>query len=1139
MMVVGRLWRTRFAEGQDKEGKGMDVYDPQTLGFMVFGGFMVVSAIGIALVSTLSMKETSYEEALAKHRHELGKSAQTQLSMKNKKKKALENKSKAKKKEERPNGNLPEPVAESASEPEPEPLAAPEPEPEPEPIATPDPVMVACAAPVAVEAAAPSPKKKKKVAKVAPAPAKPTVVPETIAKEVPIMVVPPVAIEVAPVTAAPTPVSSDTPTAPVAKAEELKAEAPAKKKKSKAKAESVVAAVDSADAPLLLPYKTLLSTVSSMTFSEGEAQRLIEVLSDKAGLNSWQLASQKGDPTAALKKQLEEKEKQLSTEQEGVTAAKNRLRELTKELSAEKSKTAKVETRLSSELSAHTQEITALQARMQASYQDHVAETQQLNLKIVSLQEQLDNGPVAQLARLQQENSILRDALNQATSQAESRQNAELAKLRQDCVRLNRDLGERTEALQADDEHRKCLEAKVAASVEQLAQFKACQAESEQAWQQRLEEVSQKLQKSQDTINTMQAQLDQAQQEAKAFAELQERMATTEAKLKEHFAELEDLKAQQAVVSAPLESPIEPPPKEQETVTDGVTETPTATNGNNSAEVEELKNSLITKEGQVAVLEEELQQLKVELELVKSSQTEDPQVNGVKEEEAQSSVEEQLDNTAAIELLQNSLKEKESIVTSLEEQLQTLRAKMEVESPADTEQLQSSLKERESQVASLEEELKQLREEMEQGKSANAESGSETEAEQPFECLEKDSQMLSLEEELQRLKEEMEQVRNKSNDLREKNWAAMEALTAAEKLNEERLAVAKGAQRVAEEALSSFQTEAQKALQMICPDVSLGAEQNNWLELLIQKAQATEIPQSQEVQQENLQPTDSEELLSKLGEAEESQKTLQAECEQYRTVLAETEGMLKDLQKSVEEEEHVWKLKIVEAEEQGQAALDQVKVLQQAAEDMKMNNESTDQLKEQVMLLEAQLEKQLESISFSQTYAEEVAQLKALLTKTQSQLETAQLEAQKQAKELSVVRQQLSETTEHVQSQEASESTQVQTQLEQVTNKLQTEEEMRQQLAVDFDQAQKCVTDLQTQMDQMKAAGDCSTGELKERLEKEKKLTKDLGQAATKLQQLLKATQEQLVKERDTVKTLQGQLVGKEEPEQSKEGTSV
>lgn len=41
--------------------------------------------------------------------------------------------------------------------------------------------------------------------------------------------------------------------------------------------------------------------------------------------------------------------------------------------------------------------------------------------QIQSLQDQLENGPKAQLARMQQENSILRDALNQATSQAESR----------------------------------------------------------------------------------------------------------------------------------------------------------------------------------------------------------------------------------------------------------------------------------------------------------------------------------------------------------------------------------------------------------------------------------------------------------------------------------------------------------------------------------------------------------------------------------------------------------------------------------------------------------------------------------------------------------------------------------------------
>ena len=44
-----------------------------------------------------------------------------------------------------------------------------------------------------------------------------------------------------------------------------------------------------------------------------------------------------------------------------------------------------------------------------------------VSLQIQSLQEQLDKGPSAQMVRLQQENSILRDALNQATSQSESK----------------------------------------------------------------------------------------------------------------------------------------------------------------------------------------------------------------------------------------------------------------------------------------------------------------------------------------------------------------------------------------------------------------------------------------------------------------------------------------------------------------------------------------------------------------------------------------------------------------------------------------------------------------------------------------------------------------------------------------------
>lgn len=54
------------------------------------------------------------------------------------------------------------------------------------------------------------------------------------------------------------------------------------------------------------------------------------------------------------------------------------------ELSAEKSRVANVETKLSSQLSKREQEMIALQARMQASYQDHVAQTQTLNAKVSS-----------------------------------------------------------------------------------------------------------------------------------------------------------------------------------------------------------------------------------------------------------------------------------------------------------------------------------------------------------------------------------------------------------------------------------------------------------------------------------------------------------------------------------------------------------------------------------------------------------------------------------------------------------------------------------------------------------------------------------------------------------------------------------
>ncbi|XP_042281494.1 ribosome-binding protein 1b isoform X4 [Thunnus maccoyii] len=630
----------------------MDVSDPQTLGFMVFGGFMVISAVAIVLVSTLSMKETSYEEALAKQRRQLVH-AQTQRGEKKKKDKISEKKSKAKKKEDRQDGKPSEPGSDGGEEPvvvtctepesdpepaaEPEPLPTPEPEPEPEP-ATAEPPS------------APSPKekkKKKKSAKVETA-----AVMETVAKEVLVMAVAPV-VDVAAVNVVTEPIA--------AKTEEPK-ETSSKKKKSKNKPETASVS-SSADASSSLPYGELMSAVSNVTLSDDETHKLMEVLRKKTG-DTWQLASQRGDPLSALKKQLEEKEKLLAAQQEDAAAAKSRLRELSKELGAEKSKMASLEARLKAELGARGQEVDTLKAKMQTADQEHLKQTQQLNQKIGSLQEQLENGPNAQLARLQQENSILRDALNQATSQAESRQNAELARLRQDCVRLGRELSERSDALRADEERRISLEAKMAAAEKELAQVQLVHADTERALQQRLQEVC--------------LELGASQQEGAAVSELQGALASRETELQELKAQLESQAAVQVL---------------------------------SSAEVEQLKNDVRRRDEQVGALEAELSRLKEELQLMTSQRLKEVDVEATAGDQTQKDGSgSETESEQPFESL-----EEDSQLLRLEEELQQLREELQQarnhgnelqeKSAATAEQREAELKaaltEAESRFASL------------------------------------------------------------------------------------------------------------------------------------------------------------------------------------------------------------------------------------------------------------------------------------------------------------------------------------------------------------------------------------------------------------------------------------------------------
>lgn len=980
---------------------------------------MVISAIGIFLVSTFSMKETSYEEALAKQRKELEKTNQHKIEKK-KKEKPVEKKGKAKKKEEKPNGKIPEQqvtqeVTDSSKDVVVEPAVVPE------PIAVESPIAAVSVPPQEKEKPALSPKEKrkkeKKVAKVEPAPspalASPPVsvskgspVLEVTPKEVPVVAVPPVGTQQSAPVVSSVPIKK--PEA-LPTHEEQKHDGPVKKKSaSKKKAEPAPA---DSDGPLYLPYKTLVSTISSMAFSEGEAQQLIEILTERAGIvqDTWHTATQKGDPVAVLKRQLEEKEKQLTAEQEDAAAARNKLRELSKELAAEKAKAAASESKLKEQLVTREREITAVQARMQASYQDHVNETQQLQGKIRALQEQLENGPNTQLARLQQENSILRDALNQATSQTESKQNAELAKLRQECNKLMKELSEKSEVLQQEEQQKKSWEIKAAASEKQIEQLQTSQREMEATLQKRLDEVSDELRKTQTSYRSLVADAEKAKGQQQSIAELQAKLLSSETEVKSKLLELDSLKGK--------------------------------------------------------------------------------------------------------------LQEASSENTRLLERIKSIEALLEAGRMREAEE------DRDLQAAN-EAEMKQLQ----------------------LRLQEKTDQLLSLEREAAELREAMEQQKTKNNDLREKNWKAVEALTTVEKACEEKLLAATKAKEELAHQLDVLQTRTKETLLSALPEVTVSQQDYEaWLQEF--KEKAVNVLKQHTVMTE---PVDS---ALKLKEAEEAQSTLQAECEQYRAILAETEGMLRDLQKSVEEEEQVWKAKLTVSEEELQKSQLQLKSLEDMIEKLKAELQSTDQLKEYISLLEAQLENHLQTASSErQNYTKEVEGLRQLLSESQEQLEAAKTETQKQSKELALVRQQLSEMKSHVQDGEVAGSQadlgdptpfELKMQLEQNEALMEKEQELRQKLTRELEEAQSSACSLQAELEKLRLAENAAASDmeeaqhLKERLEKEKKLTRDLGQAATKLQELLKVTQDQLAKERETVKKLKEQLHEKGEEDSSKEGTSV
>ncbi|XP_054682518.1 kinectin isoform X8 [Grus americana] len=450
-----------------------------------------------------------------------------------------------------------------------------------------------------------------------------------------------------------------------------------------------------------------------------------------------------------------------------------------------------------------------------------------------------------------------------------------------------------------------------------------------------------------------------------------------------------------------------------------------------TSQVKDLQTLLKGKEKQVktmeALLEEKEKEIVKKGEWLQSQKDTIAQLTSKVQELEQQNLQ-QLQQVSAAPQVQDL----ESLLKGEEEQMKKLKAVVEEkerEIASQVKQLQDVQKENESFKVQIQE-LKQ-----ENCKQASL-------AVQSEELLQvvagKEKEIASLQNELASQRNAFEQQRKKNNELRKKNWKAMEALASTEKLLQDK--VNKTAKEK-QQHLEAAEVETRKLLQKLFPKVSLPSNMSHseWICGFEKMAK--------EYLKEASGSEDIKAMEQKLKEAEEMHVLLQLECEKYKSVLAETEGILQRLQRSVEEEESKWKIKVEESQKELKQMRSSVVSLEHEVERLKEEIKEVETLKKEREHLESELEKA--EIERS-TYVSEVRELKDLLTELQKKLDDSYSEAVRQNEELNLLKTQLNETL----------------------SKLKVDQNERQKVAGDLPKAQESLASLEREIG--KVVGDAN-----------------------------------------------------------------
>uniref|UniRef100_A0A8C0IH69 Kinectin 1 n=1 Tax=Bubo bubo TaxID=30461 RepID=A0A8C0IH69_BUBBB len=764
-------------------------------------------------------------------------------------------------------------------------------------------------------------------------------------------------------------------------------------------------------------FKDFVMAMKNMIFTEDEARCVVEVLKEKSGAIHDVLQKASKAESAAAVHQLQDKEKMLAAMKEEAAVAKEQCKQLTQELVAEKERNGLLTAKMRERINALEKEHGTFQSKIHVSYQ----ESQQMKIKFQQLREQME----AEISHLKQENGILRDAVSTSTNQMESKQSAELNKLRQDYARLVNELGEKSSKLQQEELQKKNAE-------QAVAQLKVQQQEAERRWEEiqaylrkrtaeheaAQQDVQNKLVAKDNEIQSLHSKLtdtmvskQQLEQRMLQLMEAEQKRATAEDSMQMQVQLIEQndaLNAQLQKFHSQMAAQVQHVLRTFFCSHELIAE--------KDKQIKQMEDSLGNEHANLTNKEEEL---KVLQNMNLSLKSEVQKLQALTNEQAAAAHE--------LERMQKSIHIKDDKIRTLEDQLREELAQISntkeefkvlkdqnTTLQAEVQKLQTLLseqvymRERDDkiktveelleagliQVANKEEELKalrtensSLRKELQSLQIQQSDAFVRPANVAPLLFLrihEKDGKIKSVEELLQA---EILKVANKEKTVQVPISAipaclcvsmppttiylllhAMEALASTEKLLQDKV-----------------NKTAKSHSEWICGFEKMAKE-------YLREASGSEDVKAME---------------QKLKEAEEMHVLLQLECEKYKSVLAETEGILQRLQRSVEEEESKWKIKVEESQKELKQMRSSVVSLEHEVERLKEEIKEVETLKKEREHLESELEKA--EIERS-TYVSEVRELKDLLTELQKKLDDSYSEAVRQNEELNLLKTQLNET---------------------------------------------------------------------------------------------------------------------------------